>query len=433
MAQAQHSIIVVEDEVIVAGHIEKKLKSRGYDVKAVVHSGEDAVRKAGELRPDLVLMDIRLDGEMDGVQAAEQIRGLFDIPVVYLTAYADEETLRRARITEPFGYIIKPYEARELHCAIEIAVYKHEMEQKLKASEERYALAARGANDGLWDWDLKTNQLYYSERWKNMVGLEPDEGDASPDTWLSRVHPDERESLKADLDAHIEGYSPHFQSEYRIMHKDGVYRWVFARGMVVRDENGKAYRMSGSQTDVTDRRMAEEQLMKCAFNDPMTELPNRLEFMRVFESMFYRRGTAEEDGYFALILVGLDEFGAVNREHGFFLGDQVLGIVGGRLRNIARNGDYSARLEGDVFAILSHGGSDEDAALARGREIMDLILEPVEAAGVSVDLRASIGMALSRDDYGSSDELFSAAETALRDSRKSGGNICSIRRGLAAG
>lgn len=130
MAKAQ--ILIVEDEGVVAMEIEARLKSLGYAVSAVASSGEEAIEKTAETRPDLVLMDIKLRGDMDGVEAAEQIRARFDIPVIYLTAHADNDTLRRAKVTEPFGYIIKPFEERELYTNIEIALYKHNLEKELK-------------------------------------------------------------------------------------------------------------------------------------------------------------------------------------------------------------------------------------------------------------------------------------------------------------
>ena len=127
---ANTKIMVVEDEGIVALDIQSKLEGKGYEVPAVVATGEEAVQKAGETRPDLVLMDIQLEGEMDGVEAAEQIRTRFAIPVVYLTAYSDDNTLQRAKIAEPFGYLLKPFEEKKLHTTIEIALYKHQIEQE---------------------------------------------------------------------------------------------------------------------------------------------------------------------------------------------------------------------------------------------------------------------------------------------------------------
>jgi len=130
------NVMVVEDEIIVAKSIQERLDKLGYSTPVIVTSGEDAIKKAGEINPDLVLMDIKLTGDVDGIAAAEQIRHRFDIPVVYLTAYGDSETLQRAKITEPYGYIIKPFEERELQSNIEIALYKHKMENKLKKSKE---------------------------------------------------------------------------------------------------------------------------------------------------------------------------------------------------------------------------------------------------------------------------------------------------------
>ena len=134
MAKAQ--IMVVEDEAIVAEDIQTRLTSLRYAVSAVVSSGDEAIAKAGETRPDLVLMNIRLKEDMDGIEAAEEIRARFDIPVVYLTAYADEDTLQRAKITEPCGYIIKPFQERELHIAIEMALYKHKAEEALRKAHD---------------------------------------------------------------------------------------------------------------------------------------------------------------------------------------------------------------------------------------------------------------------------------------------------------
>jgi CheY-like chemotaxis protein len=127
MAEVQ--ILVVEDNNIVVMELQDRLQSLGYAVTAVASSGEGAIKKAGETQPDLVLMDIRLKGEMDGVEAAEGIRTRFDIPVVYLTAYADENTLQRAKVMEPYGYILKPFDERELQAAIETTLHRHREEE----------------------------------------------------------------------------------------------------------------------------------------------------------------------------------------------------------------------------------------------------------------------------------------------------------------
>src|SRR5207247_501780 len=125
-------ILVVEDERITAMSLQCQLRALGYDVPALATSGPDAIRKAEETCPNLVLMDIRLDRGMDGVEAARQIRSRFGIPVIYLTAYSNQDILERAKVTEPYGYVLKPYEERELRIVIEMALYKHEMERKLR-------------------------------------------------------------------------------------------------------------------------------------------------------------------------------------------------------------------------------------------------------------------------------------------------------------
>jgi CheY-like chemotaxis protein len=125
---AKKKILIVEDEGIVTLHIKQALEGLGYVVAGTVNSGDDAIIKAAEIRPDLVLMDIVLKGAVDGIEAAEKIRAIVNIPVIYLTAHADESTLQRAKVTEPFGYIVKPFKERDLHIAIEFALYKSKME-----------------------------------------------------------------------------------------------------------------------------------------------------------------------------------------------------------------------------------------------------------------------------------------------------------------
>ena len=147
--RAKTRIMIVEDEGIVVLDIRSNLQELGYEVAGVASSGEEAIEKVAEERPDLVLMDIRLQGRLDGIDAAGQIRARFDIPVVYLTAHADEATLQRAKLTEPFGYLLKPFEERELQTTIELALYRHKMERKLRESERWLATTLKSIGDAV--------------------------------------------------------------------------------------------------------------------------------------------------------------------------------------------------------------------------------------------------------------------------------------------
>ena len=169
-APRPNRILVVEDEGIVSRDIQNRLTSLGYVVAGSAETGAEAVRLAGEQRPDLVLMDVRLKGDMDGVEAAEHIRANWQIPVVYLTAYADDATLRRACVTEPFGYVLKPFEERELPTVIEMALYKHAAERRLRLSERRYATTLQSIGDAVIATDAESRITFVNSVAEALTG-----------------------------------------------------------------------------------------------------------------------------------------------------------------------------------------------------------------------------------------------------------------------
>lgn len=156
------NILIVEDQNIVAGDLQSRLCNLGYGVSAVVASGEEAISQTRALQPNLVLMDIQLKGELDGIQAGEQILVETDVPIVYLTAYSDEHTLRRATTTNPYGYVIKPFEDQELRTTIDLALYKHQLERKVRESEARFRTLVENSSDIIAVVDANGNVTYNS-------------------------------------------------------------------------------------------------------------------------------------------------------------------------------------------------------------------------------------------------------------------------------
>jgi PAS domain S-box-containing protein len=356
-------IFVVEDESIVALNLQNRLKNLGYDIAGTAASGEDAIAKCEESRPDLVLMDIMLKGEMDGIAAADQIRNKLRIPVVYLTAYADNVTLDRARITEPFGYILKPFEIKEIRTTVEIALYKHKMEELLRQSEERYALAVSGANDGIWDWDLVTDTVYYSPRWKAILGFTEEEISGQKGEWLDRVHPDEKAELEMAIERHLDGVTSHLEFECRLLAKNGQHRWVFIRGLAVRRSGGKAVRMAGSLTDLTRRHQAEEKLLRMTQSDTLTDLLTESAFL---EKLYQ----AEQSGKdWLIVCISLPDFGKVYSEKGPFHANEILTQIAPLFHEIFA-GKICARVFAGQFYVLLEGG-DEPAARDRVRVFME--------------------------------------------------------------
>ena len=229
-------ILVVEDEGIVAKDLKERLNSQGYNVVGTVSSGKEAIAKTTATRPDLILMDIKIKGPMNGIATAQKIQQRYNIPVVYLTAYADEDTVRRAKTTTPFGYLLKPFEDRELHSTIEIALYNHRMEQKLIESEKKYHTLARVSPVGLFHTDAKGYFVYVSQRWCEIAGLSPQE--ARGEGWRRGLHPADRQPISTQWHQAAKGNIP-FKAEYRFQQRDGTTTWVLGQAMAEQGDPGE--------------------------------------------------------------------------------------------------------------------------------------------------------------------------------------------------
>ncbi|MCB1007494.1 MAG: EAL domain-containing protein, partial [Acidobacteria bacterium] len=275
-------------------------------------------------------------------------------------------------------------------------------EEALRLSQERFALAVRGANDGIWDWNLKRSEIHYSARWQSMLGLEPDQVSQSPDEWFSRVHPEDLAALTEALQRHLGGESAHFEHEHRMLHHDGAYRWMLARGAAIWDAAGLPARMAGSQTDITDRKV----------HDPLTGLPNRALFLDRLEGA-RARSRRREARHYAVLFVDLDRFKAVNDSYGHPTGDQLLELVARRIETCLRAGDTIARLGGDEFTVLLEEVGGIDEAVAVTDRIHQAFSTHFGVDGHEIFITASIGIVLGDPDTEDLSSLVRDADTAM--------------------
>jgi diguanylate cyclase (GGDEF)-like protein/PAS domain S-box-containing protein len=292
-------------------------------------------------------------------------------------------------------------------------------EYEVRRSEQRLSLAAEGASDGLWEWDLRSQEFYVSARWRAMMGLPAAAAIGSLADWMDRVHPDETVPLREALDAHLSGKTDHFQYEHRIRNESGTYRLFLCRGVAVRGAGKRATRIAGSLTDTTDRSIAREWVLSAGVLDPLTGLSNRSVFVerlgRRLEELKQRRG----DG-FAVLYIDLDRFKIVNDSLGHLVGDALLIAVSRRLESCLRPGDLLARLGGDEFTILLNGLGDETQANAIAFRIQHSLSAPFSIGGREVFTSASIGIAFGRVQYANPDEIMRDADTAMYHAKARG-------------
>lgn len=263
---AKANILIVEDERIVAEDIQTSLKELGYSVAGIVSSGEEALKKAAAEHPDLVLMDIMLKGEMNGTEAAEQIRSLYNIPIIYLTAYADENVLARAKITEPFGYIVKPFEDMELNSSIEIALYKHEMETQLRESETWLSTTLRSIGDAVIATDTNSRITFMNPVAESLTGWNQKEATGKPLTEVFNIINEQtRGSVESPVDTVIQkGVTVGLANHTILISKDGKEILINDSAAPIIDEKGNIIGIVLIFRDVTEknRMMAELQNMQ---------------------------------------------------------------------------------------------------------------------------------------------------------------------------
>lgn len=323
------------------------------------------------------------------------------------------QELDEAMLTSLADYAAVALENAQLYQKAQIEINERiRIEGALRESETRYALAVRGANDGLWDWDLKTNQIYYSPRWKAIADLRETDITSDPQEWFKRIHPEDVGQTRKDILAHVKGLSPHFENEHRLRCQDGSYRWVLSRGIAVHDEAGAATRLAGSLSDITARKYAEQKLIHDALHDSLTGLPNRLLFMDRL-SYAVERAKRNLSYRFSVLFLDLDRFKDINDSLGHLLGDQLLVETAQLLSRNLRTTDMVARQGGDEFVILLDDVKDMSDATHIANRIQHDLSNSITISGHKVLVTTSIGIVVSETGYDSPGDILRDADIAM--------------------
>ena len=428
-------ILVVDDNPNNVELLVRRLSKRGFaTIKA--SGGREALEKIATLPIDLVLLDINMP-DIDGLEVLETVRrnhDQSDLPIIMVSAHGESEGIADAINKGANDYITKPVDFPVAMARIKTQLDVRLAHTRLKESEERYALAFRGANDGLWDWDLRSGKVYYSQRWLEMLGLPPDSSIDSPDDWFDRVHPGEAEALKDAIEEHLLGQTEALEHEYRAVHADGSFLWLLTRGVASRGADGQAVRISGSQTDVT----------RSKAYDPITAIPNKLLFMDRLEWLLDKEKRNPGSCY-AVFLVKIDRLNDLRQTFGPVAGEDILMETANRLLTALRDEDTVTQVfdtesvtisrhdEAD-FAILAEGCHDVSATPKIAERLQAVVLKPFEVANESVLLTASIGIyaGLGGEDPGAETVMHNAANALERARAQGPGNFELFDRDMQA-
>jgi PAS domain S-box-containing protein len=252
----------VEDEAIVAKNIEKHLNNAGYRVVGSATTAEESIEKVQTEKPDLVLMDIKLKGKIDGIEAADKIRELFRLPVIFLTSYTDDDTFQRAKLTDPFGYLIKPFEIKDLKRTVEMALYKNKINNQMLENQKRYEIAVEAGKTGVWEFWINERKYFSDKNLKSLYGFKDDELSDNLDDWSALVYGEDRDEMTEIFNGFIQSSEKEFRYEHRIHKKDGSVGWVIDRGILLQPDDEKPLRLIGTTTDITEKKNSELELIK---------------------------------------------------------------------------------------------------------------------------------------------------------------------------
>src|SRR4030088_2757702 len=244
-------LLIVDDNEMNRDMLARRLLRKGYIVE-LAENAKELPERVKQSSVDLVLLDIEMP-EISGLEALQKLRERYsatELPIIMVTAKAQSEDIVRALDLGANDYLTKPIDFPVAVARIGTQLSHKQAQEALKESEERYALAARGSNDGLWDWNLSANIVHVSPRWMAMLGYQEGEIGDRPEEWFDRIHDADRERVKEEIAAHQKGLTPHFESEHRVLHREGGFRWMLSRGVAVHDATGTVLRMAGSQTDI---------------------------------------------------------------------------------------------------------------------------------------------------------------------------------------
>jgi diguanylate cyclase (GGDEF)-like protein/PAS domain S-box-containing protein len=406
-------LLLIDDAALVHGVLSLLLQEaetgHTLDWRSTYAEGLEALRTGNY---DLCFLDYGL-GQLSGLDLLKQaVAEGVRTGVVMLTGQGNRELDHEAMSLGAIDYLEKShvFSANDFERMVRYLVERQRALEKLRNSEERYSLAVRGANDGIFDWLVGDENAHLSPRFKAILGYDDVELPNRIEAWQSRIHPDDLPGVKAKLDAHVQGQTDYLEHEHRLQHKDGTFRHVLVKGQAVRDKTGRARRLAGSFTDVTVSRA----------HDVLTGLPNRVLYLDRIEMAFHR--SRRDPGFtFALLFVDLDRFKSVNDSLGHSAGDELLLQLSQRLVGCVRLVDTVARLGGDEFTVLLEDPREPDGPARVASRMLEVLKAPFKLrSGHEVFSSASIGIVHSSSTYTHPDELLRDADTAMYEAKAAG-------------
>ena len=415
-------ILLVEDERITAMDEVDLLEGMGYQVVATAASGEEAIRLVSQKRPDLVLMDIMLDGEMDGIEAAQTIRSLYQTPVIFVTAHADKAVVERAKKSQPSGYVLKPFNCEILASNIELALYRHVLDQRLRDNQAFLQVVTSVLAEGLLVLDPKNRPLFMNPEAEQLLGWSLD--DLKHGSLHQKIHRNSEGGLLEQSECSIcramtkqqrqSGFDEFF------LCKDGSLLPVSYSAAPMYKE-GKFYGIVVAFQDVSQYKQLVDQLEQLARHDSLTGLYNRGAFEWLMkEQLAYAKRYQTP---LSLIMIDVDHFKKINDQHGHQAGDQVLQQLTRQIANQVRQTDYPARFGGEEFVIiLPHTAHQQAVDLAERIRLViaetPMVCEPQKSVSITI----SLGVASFREGVETLDVLVKAADQALFQAKAEGRN-----------
>lgn len=416
-----HKILVVEDERILASDIRNSLQKLGYSVLELTASGEEAIKKIAEDNPHLVLIDICLAGKINGTEIGDIIQNDFQIPVVYLTEYSADKQTHQKQLSEPFSYIHKPCAEKDLHFAVEMALYKHRLNQKYEAEKQRLTAIINSMGCGvvvtcadgsiqmmnpvaeaLTGW--RQNEAYGKDL-EEVVNLIDKEMDEVIDNLATKA-------IQA-------GEVLNLPDNCNLLTKDGKIIPIGDSVAPIRDGDGNIDGAVLVFQDISQRKQTEARLLRNACHDALTALPNRVLFLDRLRQTI-ERSRRRNDYNFAVLFLDLDGFKGINDRFGHSIGDDFLVAIARRLELCLRSGDTVARFGGDEFAVLLEDIKDVTDATNVAKRIQEALSVPLNLNGHQIIPTASIGIALSSSHYEEPHNLLRDADIAMYHAKRQG-------------